>query len=203
MKIRKESKKDYFEVENVTREAFWNVYRPGCFEHFVIHKLRADEDFVKELDYIIEEDGKIISNIVYALGRIKKDNGKVEKVLIFGPVSVLPDYQKKGYGKAIINYTLKRAEKLGYAGVFIVGNPDYYKKYGFVPASKYGIFYEGMDKNEEAPFFMVKVFDESKIKKLKGVYSDPVCYKVDQKEVDDFDKNFCKKRKLKRPGQLG
>ena len=73
MKIRKESKKDYFEVENVTREAFWNVYRPGCFEHFVIHKLRADEDFVKELDYIIEEDGKIISNIVYALGRIKKD----------------------------------------------------------------------------------------------------------------------------------
>ena len=136
MKIRKESKKDYFEVENVTREAFWNVYRPGCFEHFVIHKLRADEDFVKELDYIIEEDGKIISNIVYALGRIKKDNGKVEKVLIFGPVSVLPDYQKKGYGKKLMEYWEIEMKSQGFGLVMTSTQVDesaqhFYRKLGY------------------------------------------------------------------------
>lgn len=202
MKIRLEEEKDYFEVENLTREAFWNIYRPGCFEHLIIHKLRSDEAFVKELDYVILEDDKIVANIVYAKGNLKLENGDERKVLIFGPVSVLPEYQKKGYGERIINYTIEKAKQLGYVAIFITGDPNYYKKYGFVSASKYGIYYEGMSPKEEFPFFMIKVLDEDKVKELRGIYSDPICYNVCEKELEEFDKLFPSKIKERREGQL-
>lgn len=200
MKIRLEEEKDYFEVENLTREAFWNVYRPGCFEHLVIHKLRDDDSFVKELDYVIEENSKIVANIVYAKGKITLEDGTIKDTLIFGPVSVLPEYQKKGYAKKLINYTLELAGRMGYPSVLITGNPDYYKKYGFVSASKYEIYYEGMPKEEEFPFFMIKVLDEKNL--LKGVYSDPEVYNINENELEEFDKQFPIKVKEKREGQL-
>lgn len=200
MKIRLEEEKDYFEVENLTREAFWNVYRPGCFEHLVIHKLRDDVSFVKELDYVIEENSKIIANIVYANGTITLSDGSKKDTLIFGPVSVLPEYQRKGYAKKIINYTLELAKEMGYSSVLITGKPDYYKKYGFESASKYEIYYEGMPKEDEAPFFMIKVLDESKL--VKGIYSDPIIYNIDENELEEFDKQFPTKIKEKREDQL-
>lgn len=200
MKIRLEEEKDYFEVENLTREAFWNVYRPGCFEHLVIHKLRDDVSFVKELDYVIEENSKIIANIVYANGTITLSDGSKKDTLIFGPVSVLPEYQRKGYAEKIIKYTLELAKEMGYSSVLITGNPDYYKKYGFESASKYEIYYERMPKEDEAPFFMIKVLDESKL--VKGIYSDPIIYNIDENELEEFDKQFPTKIKEKREGQL-
>lgn len=137
--IRLEKEKDYFEVENLTREAFWNVYRPGCCEHYVLHKLRNDECFVKELDYVLEKDGKIIANVVYAKGKLKTDDGKSRELLLFGPVSVLPDYQKKGYAQKLIEFTMNKAKELGYEAIVISGNPDYYKKYGL-----FNLFYLGV-----------------------------------------------------------
>lgn len=203
MNIRLEKENDYFEVENLTREAFWNIYRPGCIEHLVIHNLRKDSCFVKELDYVIELDNKIIANIVYAKGKLKLENGTIKDILLFGPVSVLPEYQKMGYGEKLINYTMKKAKKLGYEAIVITGNPDYYKKYGFESCSKYNIYYEGMNKTDEAPFFMIKVLDNKRINELKGVYSDPGCYiKIDKKELEEFEKLFPKKVKEKREGQL-
>ena len=202
MNIRLEQEKDYFNVENLTREAFWNVYRPGCMEHYVVHNLRKDKAFVKELDYVIEEDGKIFASIFYATANVKLENGEYKAVLIFGPVSVHPKYQHKGYGESIINYTLQKAKDLGYEGVFITGNPDYYKKYRFEPASKYGVYYEGMDKNEESSFFMVKVLDDKKMEKIKGIYSDPSCYMVKDEEVEEYDKLFSPKIKEVKEGQL-
>lgn len=202
MIIRLEEEKDYFEVENLTREAFWNVYRPGCFEHLVVHNLRKDSSFVKQLDYVIQKDGKIIANIMYAKGKLKLNSGIENEVLIFGPVSVLPEYQKLGYGEKLINYTMQKAEELGYSAIIITGNPEYYKKYGFVNCSKYNIYYEGMDENEEAPYFMIKILDYSKTDWLKGKYSDPECYNIDEKELEEFDKQFPKKKKEKKKGQL-
>lgn len=201
LNIRLEETKDYFEVENLTREAFWNIYRPGCFEHLVINNLRNDESFVKELDYIIEKDNQIIANIVYVNGTLKQSNGFQRKVLTFGPVSVLPKYQKQGYGEKLINYTINKAKLLGYDAIIITGNPDYYQKYGFVSASKYEIYYEGMEK-EETPFFMIKILDENKVKELKGIYSDPKCYNIDELKLLEFDKLFPKKQKEKRENQL-
>lgn len=200
--IRLEEEKDYFEVENLTREAFWNVYRPGCFEHYVVHNLRDKDYFVRELDYVMEVDNKIIASIFYAMGNIKEDN-KIKKVLIFGPVSVLPSYQHKGYGEELINYTLNKASELGYSCVIITGNQDYYKKYGFVSASKYNIYYEGLDKDKEYPFFMIKILNEDKFDINGGVYSDPEVYtNIDNNLLEDFDKKFTYKEKLKLKGQL-
>lgn len=202
MIIRLEEEKDYFETENLTREAFWNVYREGCFEHLIIHNLRKDKSFVKELDYCIEINNKIIANIVYAKGKLKLENGNIREILIFGPVSVLPKYQKKGYGEKLINYTIEKAKELGFDAIVIMGNPNYYKKFGFESCSKYKIYYEGLDKNEEAPFFMIKILNDNNIENLKGIYSDPDCYKADEKELEEFDKKFPFKIKEKIEGQI-
>ena len=202
MIIRLEEEKDYFETENLTREAFWNVYREGCFEHLIIHNLRKDKSFVKELDYCIEINNKIIANIVYAKGKLKLENGNIREILIFGPVSVLPEYQKKGYGEKLINYTIEKAKELGFDAIVIMGNPNYYKKFGFESCSKYKIYYEGLDKNEEAPFFMIKILNDNNIENLKGIYSDPDCYKADEKELEEFDKKFPFKIKEKTEGQI-
>lgn len=202
MIIRLEEEKDYFETENLTREAFWNVYREGCFEHLIIHNLRKSKSFVKELDYCIEVDNKIIANIVYAKGKLKLENGNIREILIFGPVSVLPEYQKKGYGEKLINYTIEKAKELGFDAIVIMGNPNYYKKFGFESCSKYKIYYEGIDKKEETPFFMIKILNDNNIENLKGIYSDPDCYKADEKELEEFDKKFPFKIKEKIEGQI-
>lgn len=196
MKIRLEEEKDYKEVENLTREAFWNKYAPGCIEHLVVHKLRKDKRFIKELDYVLELDNKIIGSIFYSLGYLNNKD-----VLIFGPVSIDPNYQHKGYGELLINYTLEKAKNLNYDIVLITGNQDYYKKYGFVSASKYNIYYEGLE-NEESPFFMIKVLNEKNIHKYKGIYKDPEVFNVTNEEVDTFDKNFPPKEKLTLEGQI-
>lgn len=200
MLIRYEQPEDYFLVENLTREAFWNVYRPGCIEHLVVNKLRNEDYFVKDLDYVLEENGEIIASIFYAEAKIK--GGTETKVLTFGPVSVKPSYKKKGYGEKLINFTLEKAKDLGYAAVIITGNPDYYKKYGFVPCLNYDIYYDGTDKNEPAPFFMIKVLDEKKVDAIKGVYKDPQCYSVSADEAEAFDKKFPKKEKIKTDTQI-
>lgn len=201
MKIRLEKETDYKIVENLTREAFWNKYRPGCMEHLVIHKLRTNKRFVKELDYILEVDNKIIGSIFYSLGYIKtKDNNTLD-VLIFGPVSIAPNYQHKGYGEALIKYTLEKAKNMDYDLALITGNPDYYKKYGFTSAKNYNIFYEGME-NIDTPFFMIKVLNENNIEKYEGVYSDPEVFNITEEEVEIFDKSFPPKEKLVLPGQL-
>lgn len=202
MKIRLEQEKDYREVENLTREAFWNIYRPGCFEHLVIHNLRADKAFVPELDYVIEEKDKIVAHIAYAKGKLKKENGDIVDSLIFGPVSVLPEYQGMGYGSKIIEFTLNKAKEMGFAMVLITGNEAYYKRFGFESASGHGIYLDGMDKNEEAPFFMVKVLNKKAMKDLCGVHYEPKCYEVSEAEVNEFDKEFPNKIKEVRPGQL-
>lgn len=203
MIIRLEEEKDYLEVENLIREAFWNVYRPGCYEHFIVHHLRKDKCFVKELDYVIELNQQIIASIVYAKGNLKLEDGTNENILLFGPVSVLPAYQHQGYGKRIINYTISKAKELGYQAIVITGNPEYYKKYGFKSCFHYDIFYEGMDKTKQTPFFMIKILDNRDIDKLKGVYRDPDCYlEIDKEELEIFDQLFPYKIKEKKAGQL-
>jgi predicted N-acetyltransferase YhbS len=202
MIIRLEQENDYVEVENLTREAFWNRYRPGCFEHLVLHKLRNDACYVPELDYVLEENGRVIANIVYAKGTLALDGGGKTDILLFGPVSVLPECQGKGYGAKIIEFTLDKARKMGYPAVVITGNPAYYCRFGFESASRYGIYYEGMDRSEEAAFFMVKVLNSHGMNALKGTYADPKCYFVDEEELEAFDKAFPPKVKKVLPGQL-
>lgn len=201
MIIRKEEQKDYFTVENLVREAFWNVYRPGCMEHFVVHKLREDKCCVRDLTRLAEVDGETVAAIFYSEGTLLRANGTTEKMLTFGPVAVKPSFQKQGIGEFLIRTTMDNAAKLGYPCLVITGNPQYYAKYGFAPSSDFGIRYCGMDESDAAPFFMCKRLDE-KAEIPSGVYSDPSCFDTDEAEVDTFDKLFPPMVKEKRPGQL-
>lgn len=200
MIIRREEEKDYFENETLVREAFYNIYRPGCIEHYVLHKLRNDKSFVASLDYVIEEDGKIIASIVYAIGKLTYDDNTTKDILTFGPVSVHPKYQKRGYAEKLINYTMDKAKSLGYNEIIISGNEEYYKKYGFVKASLYDIHYKGYE--EDDSFLLIHIFDKNKYDIEHVLYSDPECYMVSEEEANEYDKNFPYKEKVQNDNQL-
>ena len=105
--IRQETPEDYQNVELLTREAFWNVYRPGCIEHYIVHQYRCREDFVPELDFIMEKDGVIIGHIMYVNAEILSDNGQRIPIMTFGPLSIAPEHQRKGYGKTLLDFSMK------------------------------------------------------------------------------------------------
>lgn len=200
--IRLETKKDYKEVENVTREAFWNVYRPGCMEHYVLHCYREREDFIKELDFVMEKDGKIIGHIMYSKAEIKADDGRKIPIMTFGPISILPEYKRKGYGKKLLDYSMEKAKEMGAGALCMEGNIDFYGKSGFVVASTKGIHYYAEPRENEVPYFLVKELEDGFLDDIEGIYHTPEGYFVDEKEVESFDQQFPKKEKLKLPGQL-
>ncbi len=202
MEIRLEKREDYGEVENLVREAFWNVYQPGCVEHYLLHQLRKDPSFVPELDYVVEEQGQIVAQIAYAKGVYLPDEGTEQEMLLFGPVGVLPNFQGKGYGSSLIRFSLERAKELGWPSVVITGNPAYYSRFGFEPAGSYGIYHELLGREEASPVFQIKVFDPARLPTVPGTYRDSACYQVSQEDVDEFDKQFPDKKKEVRPGQL-
>lgn len=156
MELRLENEKDYFEVENLTREAFWDVYRPGCSEHLVLNKLRQADSFIKDLDYVLIEDGKIVGNIVYTKMFTGTERKMSDEVIAFGPISVHPDFQRKGLGKKLIEYTLDKAKCLGYKAVLITGDNNYYNPLGFESACRYHVYLPGTSEDDEAAFFYGK-----------------------------------------------
>ncbi|MDD3831340.1 MAG: N-acetyltransferase [Clostridia bacterium] len=201
--IRQELEKDYRENETLIREAFWNVYRPGCVEHFILHNLRSTPNFVPDLCYVMEQDGQLIASIVYSMGSLQLNNGKSMPMLSFGPLAVLPQYQRCGWGSAMVKYTLDFARKRGYPAVVICGSPDYYSRFGFLPASTYGIHHECVERSDSAPFFMIKVFNEEMIGALQGVYYEPKCFtEINQEQLERYDSAFTPKVKMKKEGQL-
>ena len=200
--LRNENENDYFTVENLTREAFWNVYKPGCDEHLLAHNIRSLPCFIKELDFVAEIDENIVGNIIYSKAKVTDLNGNNHEFISFGPVAVHPNYQKKGIGSALINHTFKLAEQLGYTAVFITGNPNYYHRFGFTTAYYYGIQLKGIPENDRAEFFMVKLLKPNALDGISGVFEFDECFEVDKNQLDEFDKQFPPKVKEKRPGQL-
>lgn len=200
--IRLETKEDYKEVENVTREAFWNVYRPGCLEHYVLHCYREREDFIKELDFVMEKDGKIIGHVMYSKAEIQADDGRKIPIMTFGPISILPEYKRKGYGKKLLDYSMKQAKAMGAGALCIEGNIDFYGKSGFIVASTKGIHYYAEPRENEVPYFLVKELKEGFLDHVLGIYHTPEGYFVDEKEAEIFDRQFPQKQKLKLSGQF-
>ncbi len=200
--IRLEEKKDYEVVENLAREAFWNVYRPGCMEHYLIRVLRDYENFLPELDYVMELDGEIIGQIMFCKSHIDADDGRSIPTLTFGPISIAPEFKRKGYGKLLLDYALDEARELGYGAILIEGNIDFYGKSGFTYASQFGIRYHGMPEGEDAPFFLCMELVDGYLDGITGEYTDPEGYDVDDADVEEFDKTFPYKEKLVLPGQL-
>jgi predicted N-acetyltransferase YhbS len=200
--IRHEEKTDYEEVENLVRESFWNVYRPGCMEHYVLHCFRDDSGFIPELDYVMELEGKIIGHIMYSRSEIKLDKGGVLPAITLGPVCVAPEYRGRGHGKMLINTTLEAARGLGYGAVILEGNIKFYGRCGFTRAKDKGVRYAA---DPEADYLLCLELTPGYLEDVKGTFTDPDGYSVCQKDPEGFEKfeaGFPYREKKKLPGQL-
>ena len=200
--IRLERKDDHAKVENLVREAFWNVYRPGCLEHYVLHQMRDAEDFVPELNFVLEKDDEIIGQNVFAKAKITADDGREIPIMTMGPICIAPEYKRQGYGKILLDYSLEKAAEFGAGALCFEGNIDFYGKSGFSFASEFGIRYHGLPEGEDASFFLCKELIPGYLDGITGEYATPQIYFVDEAEADVFDQRFPDKKKLKLPGQL-
>lgn len=200
--IRLERNNEHREVENLVRESFWNVYRPGCYEHYVLNQLRNDPDFVKELDFVMEKDGKLIGQNIFMRAVIKTDDGKDLPIMTMGPICICNELKRKGYGKALLDYSLEKAAELGCGVLCFEGNIDFYGKSGFTYASNFGIRYHGLPEGADSSFFLCKELIPGYLDGISGEYSTPKGYFIDESELEEFDKQFPYKEKLVLPGQL-
>ena len=189
--IRKETPDDWAATEFLTREAFWDVYRPGCDEHLIVHNLRGHEDVVEELNHVVEFEGRIVGHIFYTRSHVF-DGTVSHPTLSFGPISVLPEMQRKGVGSLLIRHTLALAKEMGFAGVLIEGNPNYYHKFGFYDAEKHGI---SMPDGVFRDVMMAIEFIPGALPAGSIRYSD--FFEVDAAQLEEFEKQFPHKVKRK------
>jgi len=200
--FRLETKNDYRAVEQLIREAFWNVYRPGCYEHYVMHRLRDDPAFVSGLDILMELDGQLIGQNCFMKTVINADSGSIIPVLTMGPICIAPRLKRRGFGKLLLDYSLERAAQMGFGAVLFEGNIAFYGKSGFDYANSFGIRYHDMPKDSDQSFFLCKELKQGFLDGITGVYQTPQSYYVSDAEVEGFDKAFPKKEKLTLPGQI-
>ena len=200
--IRLEKKEERREVENLVRESFWNVYRPGCLEHFVLHELRNDADFVPQLDLVMLLDGRIIGQNVFVRAAIKSDSGEDLPIMTMGPICIAPEFKRQGYGKILLDYSLERAKEMGCGAVCFEGSIGFYGKSGFTYASEFGIRYHGLPEGADQSFFLCKELAAGYLNGVTGEYSTPAGYFVDEAAAEEFDKRFPPKEKLKLDGQI-
>ena len=203
--IRKEMPSDYATVENLVRESFWNVYRPGCVEHYVLKHLRQTQEFVSELDFVLEMDGQIIGQNVFVRAEIACDDGTIFPIMTMGPICIAPKWKRQGYGKILLDYSLEQAAKSGCKAVCLEGNINFYGKSGFVTAASKGIRYHGLPDGADNSFFLCKELMSGCLDSITGEYTTPSCYFVADENPEDFalyEASFPKKEKLVLPGQI-
>jgi predicted N-acetyltransferase YhbS len=191
--LRREAPADYGAVEALTREAFWNLYGPGCDEHWLVRVLRGADVFIPALDFVAELEGKIIGNILYAKSRVALDAGGEMPVITFGPVSVLPECQRQGVGSALIRHTLNLAGHMGFSAVFIYGDPAYYGRLGFRPAEDYGV---ATGDNHYHAALQALELRPGALKHAVGRFIEASAYHVCEADAAAFDQTFPKKEKL-------
>ena len=200
--IRLERTEEHRETETLVREAFWNVYRPGCLEHYVLNQLRNDEAFVPELNFVMEKDGRLIGQNMFMRAVIKADDGSDLPIMTMGPICITPELQGKGYGKILLDYSLEQAKQLGCGALCFEGNINFYGKSGFTFARTFGIRYHDLPEGADDSFFLCMELIPGYLDGITGVYQTPKGYYVDDADVDAFDRGFPPKEKLKLPGQI-
>ena len=200
--IRLEKKEEYRAVEELVRESFWNVYRPGCSEHYVLHVLRDDPAFVPQLDFVMEMNGRLIGQNMFMKTVIEADDGRTVDVLTMGPICIANDLKRRGYGKILLDRSLEEAEKMGFGAVLFEGNIQFYGKSGFTYAREFGIRYHDLPDGADDSFFLCKELIPGFLNGISGVYQTPRGYYVSDADVDRFDKAFPPKTRLKLPGQI-
>lgn len=198
IKIRNEAAADYDKVEEITRKAFWNLHTPGCDEHYLVHVMRTHKDFLPELDLVIEADNQIMGNIMYTKAKLIDESREEKDILTFGPVCILPEYQRKGYGKKLMDYSFEQAAELGYDVIVIFGNPNNYVSSSFKSCKKYNVCLE----NGTYPAAMM--VKELKLDALDGrrwVYHESPVFEIDEQEAQRFDEGLESLEKKYQPSQ--
>ncbi|MDE6763053.1 MAG: N-acetyltransferase [Oscillospiraceae bacterium] len=196
--IRNETEKDYKTVEKIVRDAFWDVNFPGCDEHYLAHILRGHKDFIPELDLVAELDGQVIGNIMYTKAALIGANGEEKEILTFGPVCIAPEFQRMGYGKKLIEYSFERAAEAGYEAVVIFGHPSNYISLGFKSCKKYNV---SVDNDVYPCAMLVKELKQGALSGGKWVYRESPAYNFDEKDAEEFDKQFERREKGYRQSQ--
>ena len=184
------------------RESFWNVYRPGCLEHYVLHTMRENPDFLPELDFVMEKDGRIIGQNVFVKAVIKTDGGGDLPIAAMGPICIANDLKRQGYGKILLDYSLEKAAEQGIGALCFEGNIAFYGKSGFAFASSFGIRYHGLPEGADSSFFLCRELKPGYLSGVTGEYAPPALYFVDENKAEQFDKTFPEREKLTLPGQL-
>lgn len=187
MMIRNEKPDDYRVVEEMIKKTFWNLSVPGCKEHYFAHLVRNSEDFIPELDFVLEEDGKIIGHILYAKAKLVAADGTEKEILSFGPFTIHPDYQRKGYGRKFLEHSLEEARKLGFDTIVIWGNPENYACYGFKNCKRYHVC---IDEDVYPVALMVKVLDEDALEGKTWKYVESPAPEMDESGFEEFDRSF-------------
>jgi putative acetyltransferase len=196
--IRNEEKEDHRTVEQLVREAFWNLYVPGCNEHYVLHNLRKSKDFIPELDFVAEKEGQIVGQIAYSRGIIRCKQGEDKEVMSFGPLSVLPAFQKRGIGSALVTHTIALARDIGYAAICIYGDPRYYSRFGFRCAEKYDI--KTAD-DKFAVALQVLELRQGALSDVSGRFIESAAFAVGEIEFAQYDDTFPFKEKKEADSQ--
>lgn len=196
--IRNESPRDYTIVEKITREAFYNMYVPGAVEHYLVHIMREHEDFIPELDFVVELDGKVVGNIMYTKAKLVDEQGQEKEILTFGPVCIVAEHQRKGYGKRLIEHSFQRAVELGYDIVVIFGSPSNYVSCGFQSCKKYNICVEG---GKYPAAMMVKELIPDVLDGRKWFYHDSPVMAISEEEAQRYDDTLEKLEKKWQPSQ--
>lgn len=198
IKIRNEKETDYKTVEEITRKAFYNLYVPGCVEHYLVHIMRQHADFLPELDFVLELDGQIIGNIMYTKARLVDKDGEEKQILTFGPLCILPEYQRMGYGKMLLEHSFQQAALLGYDVIVIFGNPGNYVSRGFQSCKKHNISLE----NEIFPAaMMVKELKPGALEGRTWTYYDSPVMHFNEEDAQRFDDALEKMEKKHQPSQ--
>jgi predicted N-acetyltransferase YhbS len=197
--IRLEEENDYRDVEYITREAFWNVYKPGCVEHLIVHKIRKVPAFLQELCFVACNNNKIIGNIIYSKAKVTDSKNQEFEVLCMGPIGVLPSYQGQGIGSLLMNYSIEMAKQLGHKAIIIFGNPNYYHRFGFINAQEYGIQTSWGENFEE--FMALELYDGG-LNNISGKFYEDEVFKINQNELEIFEKDFPYKEKRVTDTQL-
>jgi len=198
--IRKENKNDYEQTEFITREAFFNVYCKGCMEHYILYKLHQSKDYIKDLSFVVEKDKRIIGHIGYTHSELILDKNNKKEIISFGPVSIIPEYKRKGIGSQLIEHSIKEAKRLGYKAIVIYGNPMIYKNFGFTLGIKYGI---KTSENKDAVALLALELEEGYLKDKNGYkFIESLDFEINEEELEEYNKKFPYKEERVEQSQL-
>ena len=200
--IHPETEKDYDTLDTLVRDSFWNVYRPGCMEHYLLRCLRQDPGYMPSLAFVMEQDGRIIGQNIFMNAVIQADDGRAVPIMTMGPICIAQDMKRQGYGKLLLDYTVEKAREAGAGALCFEGNVAFYGKSGFTYASRYGLRYHGLPEGADASFFLCRELIPGYLDGVTGEYAPPPCYMISEADADEFDRQFPPKQRLKLPGQL-